>query len=103
MKTYYHATEYTNLISITDNGIKANNFEGIVYLCEESDDAAKFLAIRGIKDIVTFKVKIYKADEDKIIETFDHNPYIFKCRAFGHIGDISPDLIEPHLRYDLRK
>ena len=102
MKTYYHATDYNNLISILSNGIKANQYDGLVYLCEKPEDAAKFLVVRGIKHIAVFKVKVYKYDEDKVIETFDHNPMFFKCRAFGYQGDISSDLIKPVMEYDLR-
>lgn len=101
MKIFYHATAYENLFDILDNGIEARNIEGIVYLCEKPEDAIKFLAIRGVTDIVTLKVRIYKKDYDNIIETFDHNHNFFKCRAFGFKGNIPASNVQPHLRYNL--
>lgn len=103
MKILYHATEYSNLISILDNGIEARNAEKLVYLAETSDDAVKFLLLRGIKDIVTFKVKIYKKDEEKLIETFEHNYNIFKCRAFGYAGNIKPENVEAYKKYQFNR
>ncbi|MBO5387553.1 MAG: hypothetical protein J6A59_05360 [Lachnospiraceae bacterium] len=101
MKTYYHATDYSNLASILDTGLKASKIDGLVYLAKTEEDALKFVVLRGYTKIVTFKIKIYKRDEDKVIETFDHNPNFFKCRSFGYVGDISPDKIVPSKRYDL--
>lgn len=98
-KIYYHATPYENLGSIVCNGIKANNIEGLVYLCEKEEDAIKFLAIRGIRNFCTFKVIIKKPKF--LIETFDHNYMFFKCRCFGYQGDIPADWIEPSKKWEL--
>ena len=100
MRTYYHATDYGNLISILDNGLKASKLDGLVYLAETEEDALRFVVLRGYKKVVTFKVKIYKRDEDKIIETFDHSQRFFKCKSFGYMGDISPNNIIPSKTYE---
>lgn len=93
LETYYHATPYENLSSIIVDGIKAS-FEGIVYLTKERDDALKFVAVRGYKDILTVEVLI---DSEKVEETFDHNLMFFKCKAFGYKGDIKPCEIKKFL------
>ena len=100
MRTYYHATDYNNLVSILDHGLKASKLDGLVYLAETEEDALKFVVLRRYKKVVTFKIKIYKRDEDKIIETFDHSQRFFKCRSFGYIGNISPDSIIPSKKYE---
>lgn len=101
MKIYYHATDYNNIASILENGLVANTYENLVYLTEKEEDAVKFVALRGYSKVVTLKVKIYKSDEHNIIETFDHNEAIFKCKAFGHRGSIPSKQITPSKIYDL--
>ena len=100
MRTYYHATDYSNIVSILDKGLKASTIDGLVYLAETEDDALKFVVLRGYEKIVTFKVKIYKRDEDKLIETFDHNQRFFKCRSFGYMGNIPPSNVIPSKKYE---
>lgn len=85
LETYYHATPYENSFSIIANGIKAN-YEGIVYLTKEMDDAIKFVAVRGCRDILIIEVSV---DDEKVEETFDHSYSFFKCKAFGYNGDIN--------------
>ena len=46
---------------------------------------------------------IYKKDEEKLIETFDHNYNIFKCRAFGYMGNIKPENIEAYKKYQFNR
>lgn len=79
-RSYFHATAYSNLDSIVSNGIKNDNIEGIVYLCETANDCLKFLSLRGIKDILVIEVKL---DEKEVFETFDHSKEFFKCKCFG--------------------
>lgn len=100
MKVLYHATDYNNLISILEHGLKPG-YDEVVYLAETPEDALKFVCLRGYKNIVTLQVKIYKKDEDKIQETFDHNYNFFKCRAFGYYGTIPPKNITPLMKYEL--
>lgn len=88
--TLYHATSYDNLDSIIDNGIR-KSAEGIVYLADSFENAAKFLWVRMIPDIIVFKVEV---DEDKVEEQFDHNYNFFKCRAYGYKGDIGTSMID---------
>ena len=94
-KTYYHATPFINLDSILENGIR-RSMEGIVYLTTEPEDAVKFVAIRGCKDILVCQVGI---EEDLVEESFDHNEGFFKCRAYVYPQDILPIEIEEFLRY----
>lgn len=97
-RTYYHATAYENLIPIVENGIR-KGCDGLVYLCEKEEDALKFLYVRGIKNVVTFKVNIRKPEN--IVETFDHSEAFFKCRCFGYVGDISASWVKPSKKYVL--
>lgn len=96
-KIYYHATSYDNLGSILLNGIYASKYDGLVYMTEKEEDAVKFVLIRGIKHIVTFKIKV--KDSSKVIQTFDHSKEFFKCDCYGYIGDVGPDMIEPSSQY----
>lgn len=94
-KTYYHATPFENLASIVEGGIY-RGCDGVVYLTERPEEAARFLAIRLHKDILVCKVVV----EDTLVEeTFDHNEAFFKCKAYGYRGDVKPDEIVGFLRY----
>lgn len=97
-KTYYHATDYSNLYSIMQNGLLANNTENIVYLCEKEEDAIKFAYMHRVMHAVTFKVTVRQPS--KIIETFDHSQAFFKCRCFGFQGNIPAEWVEPSKEYD---
>lgn len=83
---YYHATQPANLSSILQNGIK-KGFDGVVYLAETPEDAAKFLAIRLFKDILVFEVEL---DDKDVCESFDHSYSFFQCRAFTYNSSIDP-------------
>lgn len=69
MKTYYHATPFNNLASIHDRGLLRGS-EGVIYLADTPKDAAKFIAIRGYREILICQVTL---DEDLVQESFDHN------------------------------
>lgn len=92
MKYLYHATPFANLGSISCEGLKPQA-DGLVYLGETENDAAKFIAIRGCKDILIVKVKVPKRLENTIIETFDHSYSFFQCRSFASSIPIEPDRI----------
>ena len=79
------------------NGIYASKYDGLVYMTEKEEDAVKFVLIRGIKHIVTFKIKV--KDSSKVIQTFDHSKEFFKCDCYGYIGDVGPHMIEPSSQY----
>jgi hypothetical protein len=84
MRKYYHATPFKNFSSILDNGIKVG-YDGITYLAETKEDAYRFIALRCFETVLVIEVEL---DESKVVETFDHNPNFFKCKAFGY-----PELI----------
>lgn len=96
-KTYYHATEYENLYKCMRDGIKAGP-DGLVYMCEKEEECVRFLFIRGVSHVVTFRIEV--EEPDKVIETFDHNFDFFQCRCFGFLGDIPASWIEPSSTYD---
>ena len=93
MKTYWHATDYNNLLSIYSKGILANNIEHCVFLCETEQDAAKVLVIRGCKKILLCQVEV---DKDKVIESFDHNQEFFRCKAYMYPQDIPSNQIKQY-------
>ncbi len=96
-KTYYHATLFENLESIMDQGLH-KGCDGVVYLTEKPEEAARFVLVRGCTDILVCEVQV---SEDLVEEMFDHNPKFFKCRAFGYSDDISPDNITEYIRYTI--
>ena len=94
-KTYYHATPFENLESIMDQGIH-RGCDGVVYLTERPEEAARFVAIRGCRNILVLGVNI---EEDMVKESFDHSQAFFKCRAYMYQDDVSPDEITEFLQY----
>lgn len=100
MTYMYHATPFENLASIVENGINTGP-DNLVYLCEKPEDSAKFLVVRGYRDILVAKVKVPKKLENTIIETFDHSQKFFKCRAFGSTIPISADRVAGFTRYSI--
>ena len=100
MKIMYHATDYDNVLGIMEEGIKPGA-DGLVYLCEDALDAMKFPYIRGVKHMVTCKIKLSKREWTRVMETFDHSPAFFQCRAFGYQGVIPPENILEYMEYNL--
>lgn len=97
MKKYYHATPMRNLVSILDNGLKVG-CDGITYLAETKEDAYKFVVLRCWgEEILVIEVEL---DENKVEETFDHNPNFFKCRAFGYPTLITPDEMTNFFKFE---
>lgn len=96
LKTYYHATPYENLESIMDQGLR-KGCDGVVYLTEKPEEAARFVAIRGCRKILVVGVEI---DDGLIEESFDHNQAFFGCRAFMFEGDIPADEITEFIKYE---
>ena len=97
-RVYYHATPYDNLMDVLLHGIKPS-MDGLVYMCEKEDEAVRFLAVRGVPKVVTFKVKIKPGDE--VIETFDHSFEFFRCRSYGFVGAVKEDQVEVSKQWDL--
>ena len=100
MQVFYHATPLDNVCNLLINGIKASA-DGCVYMCKKPDESARFLVVRGIRNIGVVKIKIPKRYESDIEETFDHSQAFFKCRAFGYFGDIPSDWVEPECKFEI--
>lgn len=83
----WHATAYDNLGSIIARGLQTG-CDHVVYACENATDAAKFVAIRGVKDILLIQFEVNEQDVD---ESFDHSQAFFKCRAFSVSHNIEPE------------
>lgn len=95
-KTYYHATPFENLESILAQGLH-KGCDGVVYLTEKPEEAARFVAIRGYTKILVVGIEF---EEYMIEESFDHNPVFFGCRAYTYAGDIPADEITEFLTYE---
>ena len=96
-KTYYHATPFENLESIMDQGIH-KGCDGVVYLTEKPEDAAKFIAIRGCKKILVCRVDL---EQGLVKESFDHSYLFFRCNAYMYPDDIQTYEIVEYLKYEL--
>lgn len=89
MKKFYHATTNEKVAIILKEGLRADlNIEGIVYLCEKPEDAAKFLMVRGYKDFVVLECEL---DESELEEQFDHSQSFFRCRCWGLPRNVKPN------------
>lgn len=89
MKKFYHATTIEKLPIILNEGLRADlNIEGIVYLCEKPEDAAKFMMVRGYKDFIVLECEL---DEREVVEQFDHSQSFFKCRCWGLSRNVKPN------------
>ena len=87
LKSYYHATPFENLNSIFKKGI-LKGIDGVVYLTEKPEEAARFVAIRGCKKILVIEVEV----EDYMVEeSFDHSESFFQCKAYSYPDNISID------------
>lgn len=96
-KRYYHATTPEAAQSILNDGVIKAKF-GEVFLCDDPKDAAKFLAVRLITEIVVFGMML---DSDEVQESFDHSQKFFQCKAYVHNGDIKLNDDSEILEYTL--
>lgn len=94
---YYHATGKENLGSILVDGIHTG-CDGVVYLCKEADESARFPAIHGVKDIVAFGIDVPEKD---IRESHDHSEAFFRCKAYTYGKDIPASRIKTVTEYKL--
>jgi hypothetical protein len=92
----YHATKMSNMDSIFEKGILRGS-NGVVYLTTKPEDAAKFVAIRGEKEILVVKVEIPKA---KLVESYDHSESFFGCKAYTYAGDIPRIKIDSFIKFE---
>ena len=83
----WHATPFHNLANILTYGLRTG-CDHVVYACENATDAAKFVAIRGVKDILLVQ---FEVDEQDVDESFDHSQAFFQCRAFAISHSIEPE------------
>mgnify|MGYP001623730981 CR=1 FL=1 len=97
IEKYYHASSYDNYYSILDKGIKTDRF-GEIFLCKKPEEAARFLVVRGIKDIVAFEIEL---DDSEVKESFDHSETFFKCKAYTLNRDIKADEILDITRWEV--
>lgn len=96
---YYHATEFTNLSSILENGIHPG-CDGEVYLCKKPEEALRFVVIRNIgthKKYLVCKVDLRSGVE----ESFDHSEEFFRCRAYMYNKNIPSSNIRSYIEYDI--
>ena len=94
LKSYYHATPFENIGSIFKKGILKGH-DGVIYLAEKPEEAARFVAIRGYKKILVVEVEI---EENMVTESFDHSETFFRCRAFAYPENISIDEFGDNIR-----
>lgn len=97
-RVLYHATPYSNLGSVLCDGLKANNLEGVVYLCETPQECLRFMFVRGVFDVLTVAVTL---PDNAVFETFDHNEKFFKCKCYGHAGNIPAEALSGFTRWNL--
>lgn len=64
--------------------------DGVVYLTEKPEEAARLVAIRGHMKILVLGVEL---EEDMVSESFDHSCLFFKCNAYTYPEDISTNEI----------
>ena len=76
---YYHAAPADTMDKISADGVIKKGYDGRVYLCKNPDDAAKFIAIRGCKNIEVIEVELR---ESQVKESFDHSESFFGCKAY---------------------
>lgn len=98
MKKMYHATPWSNFMSIVEDGLKPG-CDHIVYLAETKEDALKFIAIRVFNEpILVVEVEV---EEDLLTETFDHNFNFFKARAWGYPETIPWEMVTNAWKYGM--
>ena len=95
-KTYYHATPFENLNSIMNQGIR-KGCDGVVYLTEHPEEAARFVAIRGCMKILVLGMEL---EESMVTESFDHSEVFFRCRAYTYPENIPADEITEFRTYE---
>lgn len=98
MKKYYHATPYKNLESIMLEGILASSYDGVVYLTDRPEDAAKFVYMRGCTDILVLEVSL---EEHLVDVSYDHNEKFWGCKAYYCPCSIGRHRITNLIRYQL--
>lgn len=65
-------------------------------LAKVTDEAARFVAIRGHETGTIFEVEL---EERKVVEAHDHNEAFFGCKAYMYMDDIPTQKIVKISRY----
>lgn len=74
----WHATPYSNLKSIVKLGLLTSS--GKIFFADRVDSAVLFVYMKGEKHIVAFPVEF---TDEEVMESFDHNVDVFRCRCFS--------------------
>lgn len=101
----YHGTDFDNLGSILDKGLKVH-WEGI-YLTDDKDSAFKWVAFKlnaiGKKNVLVVEVDV---DENLCQPGMDHSPLmqqIFGCgNSILYPEDISSEMILNYYKYEIK-
>lgn len=79
----WHASPYSNLESIVNNGLLTSN--GKIFFADKVESAVLFVYMKGEKHIIAFPVEF---TEEEVNESFDHNVDVFKCRCYSVANNI---------------
>ena len=101
MRILYHATTKENAMKIIGSHCIRPGMDGLVYMADSPENAIKFqmpyhevmASGNGKFTITVIPIRIKKADEAKVIETFDHNKEYFKCKSYGYEGEIPLEML----------
>ena len=95
---YYHFTAPDNFVSIKETGLAENSF-----LCNSLEDCFTFINLYAhlYTDVFVLKVDASGLDDDKLLESYDHNKDLLKADAFIYLDNIDPSLIELHEAYKI--
>jgi hypothetical protein len=94
IRRMYHCTVIENMYNIKVEGLQ-RGMEGVIYLAEKPEDAAKFLAVRGIAPERMRIIEIHRRhfDEGFLEESTDHSERFFGCKAYMYGKDIPAKII----------
>lgn len=96
---YYHATDYSNMESILENGLKVSSWDKVVYMCKKPNEALRFTALRFLEKTVVFEIDIPTKEKDKVSESFDHSESFFKCKAYMYSENVPKEWLSVHSVY----
>lgn len=94
IRRMYHCTLIDNMYSIKTEGLK-RGMDGVIYLTEKPEDAAKFLAARMIAPERMRIIEIHRRhfDEGFLEESTDHSERFFGCKAYMYGKDVPAKII----------
>lgn len=85
IKKFYHCTTQEKMIDILCEGLKTG-CDGVVYLADSPENAAKFIAIRGvpIEDLRVITISRDDLKEELLDYSYDHSESFFKCKGYQY-------------------